>query len=157
MSAKISRRGLTLIELLVIIFIIATLSAMLFPVIAQARNKSKLTTCLSGLRQVYIAYKLASLDLDKPIYEIYSEETYSYAGELVWRCALSDETWRGYFAPVEFHPEEAYTYDRPFLCDWHHARDLKPGGLWPVATLGGSVRVSRDICEELKINCGRMW
>ena len=46
------RIGFTLIELLVVIAIIAILSAILFPVFAQAKEKAHQSTCLSNERQV---------------------------------------------------------------------------------------------------------
>jgi prepilin-type N-terminal cleavage/methylation domain-containing protein len=46
-----ARRAFTLIELLVVIAIIAILAAILFPVFAQAREKARLATCTSNLKQ----------------------------------------------------------------------------------------------------------
>src|SRR5262249_33744260 len=46
------RSGFTLIELLVVIAIIAILAAILFPVFAQAREKARMSTCLSNERQL---------------------------------------------------------------------------------------------------------
>jgi prepilin-type N-terminal cleavage/methylation domain-containing protein/prepilin-type processing-associated H-X9-DG protein len=44
--------GFTLIELLVVIAIIAILTAILFPVFAQARAKARQTSCLSNQKQI---------------------------------------------------------------------------------------------------------
>ena len=44
--------GFTLIELLVVIAIIAILAAILFPVFAQAREKARMASCLSNLKQI---------------------------------------------------------------------------------------------------------
>ncbi len=46
------RWAFTLIELLVVIAIIAILAAILFPVFARARDRAKLTTCLSNQKQL---------------------------------------------------------------------------------------------------------
>src|SRR5205823_5761777 len=56
-GGSIMRRGarihaFTLIELLVVIAIIAILAAILFPVFAQARQKARLISCLSNLKQL---------------------------------------------------------------------------------------------------------
>lgn len=48
-------KGFTLIELLVVIAIIAILSAILFPVFAQARERARMVTCASNARQLAIA------------------------------------------------------------------------------------------------------
>jgi prepilin-type N-terminal cleavage/methylation domain-containing protein/prepilin-type processing-associated H-X9-DG protein len=50
-----SKTGFTLIELLVVIAIIAILAAILFPVFAAAREKSRQATCLSNEKQQAIA------------------------------------------------------------------------------------------------------
>lgn len=47
--------GFTLIELLVVIAIISILSAVVFPVFAQARGKARQTACLSNEKQVGLA------------------------------------------------------------------------------------------------------
>src|SRR5437879_7509284 len=59
------RRGFTLIELLVVIAIIAVLSAILFPVFAQAREKARQTSCLSNLKQIGTGYMLYVQDYDE--------------------------------------------------------------------------------------------
>jgi prepilin-type N-terminal cleavage/methylation domain-containing protein/prepilin-type processing-associated H-X9-DG protein len=64
------RRGFTLIELLVVIAIIAILAAILFPVFAQAREKARAATCLSGMKQIGAAFMM--------YYQDYSEEWPEY-------------------------------------------------------------------------------
>src|SRR5207248_9806680 len=59
------RRGFTLIELLVVIAIIAILAAILFPVFAQAREKARMTTCLSNLKQVGTGLMMYAQDYDE--------------------------------------------------------------------------------------------
>lgn len=52
---KPTSRGFTLIELLVVIAIIAILAAILFPVFAQARERARMSACLSHGKQLATA------------------------------------------------------------------------------------------------------
>jgi len=58
------RRAFTLIELLVVIAIIAILAAILFPVFAQAKQAAKVTSSLSGMKQVALGLQMYSADFD---------------------------------------------------------------------------------------------
>ena len=57
--------GFTLIELLVVIAIIAILAAILFPVFAKARERAKIATCLSNLKQVGLQFNMYASDYDQ--------------------------------------------------------------------------------------------
>ena len=59
------RRGFTLIELLVVIAIIAILAAILFPVFARAREKSRQTACLSNVKQIMLGVLMYAQDYDE--------------------------------------------------------------------------------------------
>jgi prepilin-type N-terminal cleavage/methylation domain-containing protein len=65
---KVRLGGFTLIELLVVISIIAILAAILFPVFAQARERARLTTCASNLRQLGLANRMYAQDYDEQLF-----------------------------------------------------------------------------------------
>lgn len=52
-----SRRGFTLIEILVVIAIIALLAALLFPVFARAREGARTKVCLSNMKQLGLGFQ----------------------------------------------------------------------------------------------------
>ncbi len=58
------KRAFTLIELLVVIAIIALIAALLFPVLANARESGRKTKCLSNLRQIGMAIQMYLGDYD---------------------------------------------------------------------------------------------
>jgi prepilin-type N-terminal cleavage/methylation domain-containing protein/prepilin-type processing-associated H-X9-DG protein len=60
-----AKRGFTLIELLVVIAIIAILAAILFPVFARAREKARMTSCMSNVRQLGIGIACYVQDNDE--------------------------------------------------------------------------------------------
>ncbi|MCC6441877.1 MAG: prepilin-type N-terminal cleavage/methylation domain-containing protein [Armatimonadetes bacterium] len=68
------RKGFTLIELLVVIAIIAILAAILFPVFAQARERARVATCASNVRQIAMAVRMYVQDNDEtfPIFYAYN-------------------------------------------------------------------------------------
>lgn len=58
------KRAFTLIELLVVIAIIAILAAILFPVLAQARQAAKKTASLNNVKQLALANMMYAVDHD---------------------------------------------------------------------------------------------
>ena len=80
MKSTRSRRGFTLIELLVVIAIIAILAAILFPVFAKAREKARMSSCQSNLKQAGLAVLQYAQDYD----ETYPLNVWRPAGNPVW-------------------------------------------------------------------------
>ena len=63
-SNHTSRRGMTLIELLIVLAIISILTAILFPAIARSREAARTTACLSNLQQLGKAIAIYQTDYD---------------------------------------------------------------------------------------------
>jgi prepilin-type N-terminal cleavage/methylation domain-containing protein/prepilin-type processing-associated H-X9-DG protein len=75
-----SRSGFTLVETLVVVAIVATLAAILFPVFAQAKEAAKCTSCLSQEKQLGLALGLYAADNDDGVPT--AEEEAGEGGEL---------------------------------------------------------------------------
>jgi prepilin-type N-terminal cleavage/methylation domain-containing protein/prepilin-type processing-associated H-X9-DG protein len=63
--------GFTLIELLIVIAVVSILTALLFPVFEQSREKVRQTICTSNLRQIggeFASYRADWDGLDPPVY-----------------------------------------------------------------------------------------
>jgi prepilin-type N-terminal cleavage/methylation domain-containing protein/prepilin-type processing-associated H-X9-DG protein len=76
-------QGFTLIEVLVVIAIIAILAAILFPVFAQAREKARMTSCLSNMKQIGVGLMMYVQDYDQTYPRIRF-----VGGDYVWRNAV---------------------------------------------------------------------
>jgi len=75
MKRVCDRRGLTLIEMLVVIGIIAVLASLLFPMVDGAMEKARRATCLNNVKQIGIAGAsyLEDLHNELPVVEKWSK------------------------------------------------------------------------------------
>jgi prepilin-type N-terminal cleavage/methylation domain len=64
LNPAISRRGMTKIEVLVVIALIAVLAAMLLPALAKAKRKSSHISCSSNLKQIGLSFMSWAADND---------------------------------------------------------------------------------------------
>jgi prepilin-type N-terminal cleavage/methylation domain-containing protein/prepilin-type processing-associated H-X9-DG protein len=108
-SRKACRDGFTLVELLVVIAILVVLAALLFPVLAQARERARQTVCLSNLQQIVRAQTLYMQD---------------------WEEQFPHWFFPGPPRPKPFGEYAFWTeYFQPYLRSQAVLRD--PGGRWP--------------------------
>lgn len=81
-------RGFTLIELLVVIAIIAILASILFPVFAQARERARMTSCGSNLRQLSMGVMLYIQDADELLPMVTNYAASAAAPDRVWMSTI---------------------------------------------------------------------
>ncbi|MBC8140939.1 MAG: prepilin-type N-terminal cleavage/methylation domain-containing protein [Armatimonadetes bacterium] len=105
------REAFTLVELLVVIAILAVLTAILFPVFAQAREKSRQASCQSNLRQIGIAIRLYAQDADETLAPKYN-------------CLQFDSVYKDHCVSPELKPTGLL--DPPFP-QWLPASNDLPG------------------------------
>ena len=74
------RKGLTLMELLTVISILATLAALLFPVYTQVKKRVYTTSCATQMKQLGVAFRMYAQDYgdDSPYVITYAKKLYPH-------------------------------------------------------------------------------
>lgn len=125
-------RGFTLIELLVVIAIIAILAAILFPAFVQTKERARIATCTSRLKQISTAMELYRTDFDgrlpymhlqadNGVYYRWIDVTFPYHGEEdVYSCPSNhvekyDARAFPAFETAGPVPDTSYLYNQPQL------------------------------------------
>ncbi len=86
------KQGFTLVELLVVVAIIAILIAILFPVFANARKKSRQASCLSNIRQLTTSIKMYAGDNDDQYpYALYNDPQRSSWGDVIFAGYVNND------------------------------------------------------------------
>lgn len=142
-------RAFSLVELLVVVAIIALLAALLFPVLAQAREESRSAPCRSQLRQIHSAVVLYQNAHDDVMPSRWSQ-TLSIPQRGLARCPIqtplvNSSASADLGAPVTY--SALFTEPRFFIEEIEQA-DANPG--WVVCPLHGSHRASPDAREPME-------
>ena len=87
---RTGKPAFTLIELLVVIAIIAIIAAILLPVFAQARERARMTACMSNMRQIGMALMQYVQDYDEtfPYISFHGQAAARGSHTYVWRNAI---------------------------------------------------------------------
>lgn len=110
-GAMVTRQpgGFTLVELLVVIVVIAILSALLLPVLNRGQAAARSTACRSNLRQLGIAFML------------YVDEFKKYPLDYIWGMtngdtAVPDSYWYNKLLSYSGGTSEGWSFNGPFSC-----------------------------------------
>lgn len=112
MKAHTAKRAFTLTELLVVLAIIALLAAILFPVLARVKEKSRQANCMTNMHQINTAASLYKLDNNKyPCMLLgFAErpDTFPYSSENEGLPVPAAQIKRGYLYPSYLNNIETF-------------------------------------------------
>ena len=112
LRGRAPRRGFNLIELLLVIAIIATLAALLMPGLARARERGRMTACLSNMRQIASAMVMYMQENSDELPWVNGNSDPQYASPFTWGGFRSPQPELSYFRNADFTIEPAE--QRPF-------------------------------------------
>jgi prepilin-type processing-associated H-X9-DG protein len=125
------RNAFTLIEVLVIVSVVAVVTAIVYPAVSRARQKARLTRCVSNLHQVALAVLAYTADYD---------ETYPLArfkAESIYGSWVEVRTWKRVVRP---YLEDASALRCPSVeNEWPPCPDL-PGAFGDASNIGPEYR-----------------
>jgi prepilin-type N-terminal cleavage/methylation domain-containing protein/prepilin-type processing-associated H-X9-DG protein len=169
-SARLSRTGFTLLELLVAISIIAVLMSLLLPGIHNAREAARRTQCANNLRNIGVAIHGYATTFDDSLPPLTSSfgmggggpVRYSWVGELFPYLELAGlydaiVTYNGP-SPDGPYPAQQYPYFAIFACPTNPSHAERPGALSYVANAGyirGDLWSDDELHDSERINWDR--
>jgi prepilin-type N-terminal cleavage/methylation domain-containing protein len=130
---RCTKKGLTLVELLVSLTIVAILAALLYPVLASAKKKAKEGACLSNLRQIGTAMLFYRDNNDEKLPHRLSDLHPSYLREdAVFHCGLDPRQgqWTG-TDRLEGNRFLSSGVSYTFVPNWRSAIDWGWWDAWP--------------------------
>lgn len=135
-------RGLTLVELLVVIAVIAMLAALLLPVFQSAREQARATVCQAHIRELAIEFHQYEAEHETLPYGIWAMRPPPPGGYICdSRYDMPGWYWPNFIGAVRHQSQR----DRKILeCPSRHLRDSELSGdvLW------GNYGVNRSLCRS---------
>lgn len=145
--------GLSLVELVVVILIVATLAFFLFPVLPHPHSpvRAKMAACMSGLKQLSMAALSYSQDFDDALPPVWIADEGEPGGRKLWYGAGMAGGLLGAYVRPELCPEAPNVSVRTYMYN-----DLAAGvGLEWVTDIRFSLLMMDG--EDLPIGAGHSW